>query len=116
MYYEEWYLPMDISEQSNYQYWTQETVKSLLKAPKSADFPNITEWAIVANPFYVAVQSYVDAQNSFGAEVRSDFTFIYIKDTSEIIYAVFDGEVIADNGYVSTADLVAQIAAGNTQE
>ena len=95
---------------------TQETVKSLLKAPKSADFPNITEWAIVANPFYVAAQSYVDAQNSFGAEVRSDFTFIYIKDTSEIIYAVFDGEVIADNGYVSTADLVAQIAAGNTQE
>ena len=116
MYYEEWYLPMDISEKSNYQYWTQETVKSLLKAPKSADFPNITEWAIVANPFYVAAQSYVDAQNSFGAEVRSEFTFIYITGTSEIVYAVFDGEVIANNGYVSTADLVAQIAAGDMQE
>jgi hypothetical protein len=116
MYYEEWYLPLNISEQSNYQYWTQEAVKSLLKAPKSADFPNITEWAIGSNPFYVAVQSYVDAQNSFGAEVRSDFTFIYAADTSEIIYAIFDGEVIADNGYVSTADLVSQIAAGNIQE
>ncbi len=116
MYYEEWYLPMDITEKSNYQYWTQEIVKSLLKSPKSADFPNITEWAIIANPFYVAAQSYVDAQNSFGAEVRSKFTFIYIANTSEIIYAVFDGEVIADNGYVPMADLVAEIAAGATQK
>lgn len=116
MYYEEWYLPMNISEKSNYNYWTEEAVKSLLKAPNTADFPNITEWNIVANSFYVGVQSYVDAQNSFGAEIRSEFTFIYIADTSEIIYAVFDGEVIADNGYTPTADLVAQIAAGNTQE
>lgn len=111
MYYEEWYLPMEIGEKSNYQYWTQEAVKSLLKAPKSADFPNITNWAIVANPFYVAVQSYVDAQNSFGAEVRSKFTFIYVTGTSEIIYAIFDGEVVADNGYVETADMVSQIVA-----
>lgn len=116
MYYDEWYLPMDIKEASNYQYWTQENVKSLLKAPKSADFPGINDWSIIANPFYVSVQSYVDAQNSFGAEVRSKFAFIYSVGTSEVVYAVFDGEVIADNGYVPTADLVAQIVAGNTQE
>ena len=37
-FYEEWYLPMSISDKSDYQYWTQENVKQLLKAPKSADF------------------------------------------------------------------------------
>ncbi len=115
MYYEEWYLSMNIQEKSNYQYWTQETVKSLLKAPKSADFPKINNWAIVANPFYVAVQSYVDAQNSFGAEIRNEFTFIYVTGTKEIIYAIFDGKVIVDNGYVTTADVVSQIVAENAK-
>ncbi len=115
MYYEEWYLSMNIEEKSNYQYWTQETVKSLLKAPKSADFPKINNWAIVANPFYVAVQSYVDAQNSFGAEIRNEFTFIYVTGTKEIIYAIFDGKVIVDNGYVTTADVVSQIVAENAK-
>ena len=51
-------------------------------------------------------QFYVDAQNSFGAQIRSEFTLIYFADTSTVAYAVFDGEVIADNGYTKTADLV----------
>lgn len=74
-FYEEWYLPMSISDKSDYQYWTQENVKQLLKAPKSADFPSITNgWSFGRNQYYVAVQSYVDAQNSFGAQIRSEFT------------------------------------------
>lgn len=105
-FYEEWYLPMSISDKSDYQYWTQETVKQLLKAPKSADFPSITNgWSFGRNQYYVAVQSYVDAQNSFGAQIRSEFTLIYFADTSTVAYAVFDGEVIADNGYTKTADI-----------
>ena len=106
-FYEEWYIPMSISDMSDYQYATMETVKQLLKSPKSADFPNITDgWSFGKNQHYVAVQSYVDAQNSFGAEVRSEFTFIYFADTNTIAYAVFDGEVIANNGYTATADIV----------
>lgn len=106
-FYEEWYLPMSISDKSDYQYWTQENVKQLLKAPKSADFPSITNgWSFGRNQYYVAVQSYVDAQNSFGAQIRSEFTLIYFADTSTVAYAVFDGEVIADNGYTKTADIV----------
>lgn len=106
-FYEEWYLPMSISDKSNYQYLTQETVKQLLKAPKSANFPSTTNgWSFGRNQYYVAVQSYVDAQNSFGAETRSKFTFIYFADTLTVAYAVFDGEVIADNGYTKTADIV----------
>lgn len=116
LYFEEWYLPMSVSEQSDYQYWTQEYVKSILKAPKSADFPNITKWAIVKNNFYVAAQSYVDAVNSFGAEIRSEFTFIYPAGSNTPIYAVFDGEKIVDNGYTPTADLVKQLVADMAKE
>lgn len=109
MYFEEWYLPMSISEQSDYQYWTIEYVKSLLKSPKSADFPTIVNWTIVKNNFYIAVQSYVDAVNSFGAEIRSDFTFIYPRDVSIPVCVVFDDEIIVDDGYIPTADLVKQL-------
>ncbi len=106
-FYEEWYLPMSIGEQSNYQIKIEETVKQLLKAPESANFPSITDgWGFGKNKYYVAVQSYVDAQNSFGTEIRSEFTFIYFADTGEIAYAVFDGDVIADNGYTKTANIV----------
>jgi hypothetical protein len=109
-YFEEWYIPLtDIAEETNYQVWTQNSVKSLLKAPKTAEFPGILDWSIFKNKFYVIAQSYVDAQNSFGATVRSEFTFVYTVDTSSIVYAVFDGEVIANNGYVKTEELVSKL-------
>ena len=116
MYFEEWYLPMSISEESDYQYWTKEYVKSMLKSPKSADFPSIGDWAIVKNNFYVAAQSYVDAVNSFGAEIRSDFTFIYPVGFNTPLYAIFDGEVIVDNGYVPTADVIKQLVEDMAKE
>lgn len=50
----------------------QKKVESMLKAPKSADFP----WIIGAVPQKdgsYGVQSYVDAQNSFGATIRTNF-------------------------------------------
>ena len=104
-YYEEWYLPMSISDKSNYQYWTQETVKKLLKSPKSADFPSIDKWNIVKNKYYIGVQSYVDAQNSFGANIRNEFTFIYDMN-NKVVYAVFDGEVILNERYTKTEELI----------
>jgi len=60
----------------------QEIVKSSLKSPKSADFPSIV-WSpedikMQRNGDLVAVQSYVDAQNSFGAEIRSEFLVEFI--------------------------------------
>ena len=116
LYFEEWYLPVSISEKSDYQYWTQEYVKSILKSPKSANFPNVMNWAVVKNNFYVAAQSYVDAINSFGAEIRSDFTFIYPVGSSTPLYAVFDGEVIVNNGYTPTAELVTQLVKDMAKE
>lgn len=86
-------------------------ITSLLTFPESAEFPwNNENWHIAKNAFYVIVPSYVDAHNAFGAKVRNQFTCIYARTTGDILYAVFDGEVIADNGYVPTEELVFQLA------
>lgn len=111
MYFEEWYLPMSISEKTDYQIYTQNNVKSILKSPKSADFPNIKNWSFGKNNFYFVAQSYVDAQNSFGAIIRSEFTFIYSVNSSRVLYAIFDGEVIVNNGYIKTEDLIKELVA-----
>lgn len=54
----------------------QDFVKSRLKSPTSADFPSFSS-ATVSKPWadkqQYAVISYVDAQNSFGAKLRSKF-------------------------------------------
>ena len=108
-YFEKWYLPMSVSEETDYQIYTEKNVKSLLKSPKTADFANINDWNFGKNDFYVVVQSYVDAQNSFGAIIRSEFAFVYPVNSTTVIYAVFDGEVVADNGYIETEDLIKSI-------
>ena len=58
----------------------QEEVKKQLKSPKSADFPwgfdeyNITYQGESDDGLYMySVESYVDAENSFGAEIRSEY-------------------------------------------
>ena len=58
----------------------QEEVKKQLKSPKSADFPwgfdeyNITYQGESEDGLYMySVESYVDAENSFGAEIRSEY-------------------------------------------
>ncbi len=110
-YYEEWYLTLSNDEFYAYRYNTENVITSLLTFPESAEFPwNNENWHIAKNAFYVIVQSYVDAHNAFGAKVRNQFTCIYARTTGDILYAVFDGEVIADNGYVPTEELVFQLA------
>lgn len=79
---------------------TQEYVKTILRSPSTADFPWF-DWEISKNYFEntATVSSYVDAQNAFGAEVRSYFTLIYklSGNTYSLIYFVFDNEVLVDN-------------------
>jgi len=55
---------------------SQEFVKKQLKAPASADFPRFTNEDVRVN--YLGecthdVVAYVDAQNSFGAKIRSNY-------------------------------------------
>lgn len=54
--------------------WCQVKVKEELKAPASAKFPSCNRASIrkVAEGVY-AVKSYVDAQNSFGAMIRTGY-------------------------------------------
>lgn len=60
-------------------YWTiaKDEVKSRLKSPRTAKFPfsSISDGVDITKAGdIVTVKSYVDAQNSFGAEIRSNFT------------------------------------------
>ena len=61
----------------------QEEVKKQLMSPKSADFPwgfdeyNITYQGESEDGLYMySVESYVDAENAFGAEIRSEYMCI----------------------------------------
>lgn len=60
--------------------FAQEFVKRQLKAPSTAEFPNITADGVSSVPTKspdgqcaFSVRLYVDAQNSFGAKVRQRF-------------------------------------------
>lgn len=91
---------MDISEQSAYYIIAKEIVGSALKNPSSANYPSITfspqDIAMKKSGDLVVVQSYVDAQNSLGAMMRTNYTvefrvvdidsFLY-----ELVYANIDG-------------------------
>ena len=107
-YYEEWYLPLTSSEQIQYKTNAELTMKSLLVSPKSADFPWY-DWQYGKNQFYISISSYVDAKNAFGAEIRHTFSFVYSRVTGQIVLAVVDDEVVANNGYVEVEKLVKQL-------
>ena len=56
--------------------WTmaKHYVEQQLKAPKSADFPWYDKSYVTASGNKYTVSAYVDAENSFGANVRTYFT------------------------------------------
>lgn len=93
----------DISGLQFQSYWdmAKETVESCLKNPKSADFPSSVfgqgDIAMERKGHLVVVQSYVYSTNSFGAEVKSDFTvemLVYDIDNFfyDVVYINIDGE------------------------
>lgn len=79
-------------ELDKYQYLCQEKVKEVLKSPSTAKFPNYTEWGFKQEMNIFTVQGYVDAQNGFGAETRSNFQFVIDMDSDTIQSFIFDGE------------------------
>jgi len=107
-YYEEWYLPLTSSEEIEYKSDAESTMKSLLTSPKTADFPWY-DWEYGKNLFYILVSSYVDSENAFGVEMRNTFTFVYSRLTGEIVLAIVNDEVVANNGYVTVDELVQQL-------
>lgn len=79
-----------LNEASNIQYQVEEAIKTVLKSPSTAKFPSIKEWNFGKQNGVIIVQSYVDAQNSFGAMMRSEFQ-VKIKNNN-IISLILDGK------------------------
>lgn len=63
----------------------QSFVKDNLKSPKSADFPvyGDSKVSITNSGSYYKVTGYVDAENSFGAEIRATFSLVMEKSGSK---------------------------------
>ena len=64
---------------------TQSFVKDKLKSPKSADFPvyGDSQVSIKKSGSYYKVTGYVDAENSFGVEIRATFSLVMEKSGSK---------------------------------
>lgn len=67
----------------------QSQVKAMLKSPSSAKFGG---WKYGKNKKQIIVQGYVEAENSFGAEIRSQFQFKINRKTEAITSFIFDGQ------------------------
>ena len=52
---------------------SEDYVRNSLKSPSTAKFPADSEWKIWKEKKAIYVESYVDAQNSFGATIRNTF-------------------------------------------
>ena len=76
-------------EESRYLTQAENAVESILKSPSSAKFSNILESNIWIEDGVVNVQGYVDAQNSYGAEMRGDYQVQFENGT--ITSLIFDG-------------------------
>lgn len=96
-------MPFDLlpTTEEAIQYITasEDLVKSVLKAPSTAEFPGEwydpqQGWRIDKRDGQFWVSSYVDALNSFGAMIRSDFYITFENETA--IYFVFDGSIVFD--------------------
>lgn len=83
---------VSLDELNKYQHLCQEKVKEVLKSPSTAKFPNYTEWGFKQELNTFTVQGYVDAENGFGAEIRSNFQFVIDTDTDTIQSFIFDCE------------------------
>jgi len=72
-------------------------VRAVLKAPSTAVFPDGMfdgdQWRYGKHGNVVTVQSYVDAQNSFGAMLRNNFTVQMTYDTQALLYINLGGQV-----------------------
>lgn len=86
-----------MAEMTDLQIQCQSLVKEILKSPSTAKFPSITKWNFMKEKNIVTIQGYVDAQNSFGAEIRSVFQFIIDTDTKVVNSFIFDGQELIGN-------------------
>ena len=76
----------------------KEYVKNSLKSPSTAKFPSLifemNEWKVWRDHDVITVVSWVDAQNSFGAIIRSTFALQYSYTSTDLLYFLLDGQIL----------------------
>lgn len=78
----------------------------VLKAPATAQFPPLNQMIVNGSGGYYSVSGYVDSQNSYGAMIRTQFTYNVQKD----MY----GKWSCTNKFVDTNTSIATSMMGNT--
>lgn len=87
---------LTFDEESHMQNTIEKTVLNLLKAPSTAKFPNNSDYEFSKVHGMGKIVGYVDAQNSFGAMIRSSFSaeFDFKNGGGKITHLYFDGSQI----------------------
>jgi hypothetical protein len=89
---------IDTSEVGTYISLAQQSVIQALKSPSSAEFPGVIlsrdQWNIARNHDVVTVQSWVDADNSYGSKIRNQFTAQFSYTTHDLLYLEISGQVM----------------------
>lgn len=78
----------------------------VLKAPATAKFPGFDEMVVNGSNGHYNVSGFVDSQNSYGATIRSNYTYNVEKDDS--------GKWKCTNQFVSSASQINSQMIGNT--
>jgi hypothetical protein len=87
------------SEATHFAFLSQEYVLQGLKSPSTAEFPSVSSglgdvYRFLKKNGVVTVQSWVDAENSFGAMIRSKFTVQFDYSTEALLYLEIDGVAV----------------------
>ncbi|MFR4918742.1 MAG: hypothetical protein ACLUBJ_04320 [Veillonella atypica] len=89
----------DVSLSSDQQLYMKDTVekaiKSILKAPKTAEFSRTKDTHYSIKDGIATIQGYVDAQNSFGVQIRNPYYAEFdAKNNMKIIHLTFNGNTV----------------------
>ena len=78
----------------------------VLKAPATAKFPTFDEMVVNGSNGHYNVSGFVDSQNSYGASIRTNYTYNVEKDST--------GKWKCTNQFVSTSSQINSQMLGNT--
>ena len=68
--------------------YVEDIIKEKLKSPSTAKFPSLSDWSIYEESYNTySVSSYVDAENGFGAEIRTYFSLTVTTDNEILDYS-----------------------------